>query len=381
MIYVDEFNKIVKGDKFKSCLNEDEIYTFLSYGYNVIKVRDRKGHIISMGIRDFISNMEKVYIWGKWRKDPEDEEALYKTNRKHIIYDKDDLKVRITCSKHDTFDLDTGLKVARKRWADKKDREDKKEIINKTYIKDEIFGDYKASGIWYYQNEIPIWRLISIKNPNHKIYSNVYNLKNNKINLIDEDNDKDKTDEFLGSIELTEYEDEKENDNKNLNYSNSSIVLYEEKQVDLLSVPVYYHIAHCIPADLSFWGETANKIDLLYNMKQQILEYEWYAVKKGTAFLVDNVYNLIVTNKKFERPTLEDLKVCVLDMAKDCILGNVKYLAMPHIGCGHNKLNWEDVKPMILDCFEEAYNKLKHEYINIDENYFINILFCDNSPN
>ena len=39
---------------------------------------------------------------------------------------------------------------------------------------------------------------------------------------------------------------------------------YEERQVDMLSLPVYYHIAFAIPADLSFGSTTARQIDAFY---------------------------------------------------------------------------------------------------------------------
>lgn len=49
-------------------------------------------------------------------------------------------------------------------------------------------------------------------------------------------------------------------------------------------------------------------------------------------------------------------------VAKD----NVKAIAMPHIACGHDKMAWRDVKPVIKEIFAdtgiiiEVYNGSSH---------------------
>ena len=45
---------------------------------------------------------------------------------------------------------------------------------------------------------------------------------------------------------------------------------YEERQVDMLSLPVYYYIAFAIPADLSFGSTTARQIDAFYGLRDKL---------------------------------------------------------------------------------------------------------------
>lgn len=137
-------------------------------------------------------------------------------------------------------------------------------------------------------------------------------------------------------------------------------VFVRDLEKDLLEMPVYYHIAHCIPADITFYGVTARRINEIYDMGEQLTNDGrdssiGYSV--GEAVLIDNVFNLIATEKKHKRPIMDDLYECVLEMASICASCGIKYLAMPRLGCGHNKLNWEDVKEMIISVFSEVYEE------------------------
>lgn len=163
------------------------------------------------------------------------------------------------------------------------------------------------------------------------------------------------------------------NTNSNEYEACSNLIMVRDLKKDLLDMPVYYHIAHCIPADITFYGDTAKRINEFYNMGEALArdfmdfsgEY-----KVGTAILINNVFNLIATERKHKRPVMDDLYECVYDMATYCASIGIKYLAMPRIGCGHNKLEWNDVREMIVSTFLEVYDCF-------DSNLTpINISFC-----
>lgn len=141
---------------------------------------------------------------------------------------------------------------------------------------------------------------------------------------------------------------------------------YEERQTDLLSLPVYYHIAFAIPADFSFGSETARRIDAIYQMKSKLekfakeyedecedLETGW--VKAGDAVKIENVYVMFTTDKKYQRPTLDNIRECVKALAIDCYENKIQFLAMPRIGCGHGHLDWDVVRELILDEFDNYF--------------------------
>ena len=55
----------------------------------------------------------------------------------------------------------------------------------------------------------------------------------------------------------------------------------------------------------------------------------------------------------------------------------IKYLAMPRICCGSNKKDWNTVKTMILDAFNNAYTKASESAnTNNEEPEEIYIDFC-----
>lgn len=166
------------------------------------------------------------------------------------------------------------------------------------------------------------------------------------------------------AIENENYEDEEEYSPM---YDN-----YEERQVDMLSLPVYYHIAFAIPADLSFGSATARQIDAFYGLRDKlekaVEKYEdecedlatgW--LKAGDTICIENIFVMLTTNKKYQRPTLDTIRNCVRVIAEECYENKIRYLAMPRVGCGHGHLNWDVVKEAILDEFDNYFDEMNEE--------------------
>lgn len=65
------------------------------------------------------------------------------------------------------------------------------------------------------------------------------------------------------------------------------------------------------------------------------------------------VFNLITKNKYWNKPTYESIEICIEDMAEKCRQGNIKYLALPKIGCGLDRLQWGKVREIIKDKFKD----------------------------
>lgn len=179
---------------------------------------------------------------------------------------------------------------------------------------------------------------------------------------IDIEDDEDIEDEEYKECE--DYEDEEEYSPM---YDN-----YEERQVDMLSLPVYYHIAFAIPADLSFGSATARQIDAFYGLRDKLekavekyedecedLETGW--LKAGDTICIENIFVMLTTNKKYQRPTLDTIRSCVRVIAEECYENKIRYLAMPRVGCGHGHLNWDVVKEAILDEFDNYFDEMDEE--------------------
>lgn len=163
-------------------------------------------------------------------------------------------------------------------------------------------------------------------------------------------------------------EEVEENDDEEIR---PTVVNYKEVNKDLLEFPIFYNIVYGIPADLSFGSETAKRLNEYYNLEELKDEYYFVYPEKGEVIWINNLFLFLIADKKYEPITLETLENCLKKLAKDCVYERIKYLAMPRIGCGKGKLNWEDVRSMIIKIFTETI---------LDEcsdgSYTINIDFC-----
>ena len=74
----------------------------------------------------------------------------------------------------------------------------------------------------------------------------------------------------------------------------------------------------------------------------------------GQALLVDNVFNLVTKARVFHKPTYESLYDTLLDMRVQCENLDISSLSIPLLGCGLDRLNWEQVKDIIEDVFDST---------------------------
>ena len=134
---------------------------------------------------------------------------------------------------------------------------------------------------------------------------------------------------------------------------------FNEVQQDLFTVPQGYYLAHCISGDYALGAGIAVKFDEVYNMKFKL--FRDYAIPEGQkyanvgrALLVDNVFNLVTKARCFHKPTYDELYNTLIDMREQMVDFGITKLAMPLIGCGLDKLEWERVKDVIEDVFEDT---------------------------
>ena len=373
--------------------------------------------------------MEKVYEWCDWRKYtcPDGGIAKYKTNRRDIVFKRDGIEVSTSCHDDDIFNLNYGLGLCWDRWNNSQNVSasstsstritPKKINVNK--LEGEKFGDYVAIEIaGKDKSRHNIWKC-ACPICGDTIYATAYDLmhkrKNTVCNKCKEKKEKElessqtstdvKNYEFVGYLQAV-------NENESLDeadaiamtsttwYSDGSIITtcsdftdgatttkvtntaigkedpefvavgdyinYREIKKDLLNYPVYYKIAHCIPADLTFYGDTAKRIDKLFSLSHIFKNIDKESYKASQIIYEGNVFTLLVNEKKFAPVEDEDLKECLNSLAYLCLADHVKYLAMPRICCGSNKKDWNTVKTMILDAFSNAYTKAS-EFANTNE--------------
>ena len=132
-------------------------------------------------------------------------------------------------------------------------------------------------------------------------------------------------------------------------------MIYHEEKMNLLTVPQGYWIAHCISGDFTLGAGVAKQIDEVFNMKAALKSVWEDNIEDfiGACLPIANVLNLVTKDKYWHKPTLKSLRDALEDMKMVAAENCIKKIAMPRIGCGLDKLNWQDVEPMIKDVFKD----------------------------
>jgi len=139
-------------------------------------------------------------------------------------------------------------------------------------------------------------------------------------------------------------------------------MLYKEEIRDLFSVSDDYYFAQCISADFAMGAGIAVQFNRYFDIKNRLInkyghsfEDRWDIFNEhGTCLLEGRVYNLITKKKYWFKPTYDTLKSALKAM-RTMVINNpdVRKIAMPQIGCGLDKLQWDKVSEIIKEIFGE----------------------------
>lgn len=292
-----DLNKLAKGDKLKTY--DGKVYTFIELNQKgSVTCRGEKGRIFSLSRHAVEYDLEKCYPWSDWRSVPQDSNALYKTNRKRIWYKKGNIKVKCDCNiKEDKFDLKTGLELCKKRWQEKYDISMNKvqEYVEKqNYLKREVLN--------------------------------------------------------------------KETLNKDASNEMNLILCFENRSI--FEAPFYAHIVHCINTDCGIHGFIGKTLDGYYGLsdiyKNGSSDYKAVYKDECTDDYVLMTYKNIISllvSPPHEKATYEQLERCLHELAWYCFSHNIQNLAMPKICCGKNGLEWDKVRTLIMDTFDNTFDE------------------------
>lgn len=132
------------------------------------------------------------------------------------------------------------------------------------------------------------------------------------------------------------------------------MIIMTEKR-DLFTVPQGYYLAHCISADFALGAGIAKTFDEVYNMRFKLFrEYDDYTYDGGNALLIDNVFNLVTKPKCYHKPRYDAVRKALETMKDIMEVNAITKLAMPRIGCGLDKLSWDEVYKIICEVFEDT---------------------------
>ena len=126
----------------------------------------------------------------------------------------------------------------------------------------------------------------------------------------------------------------------------------KELKGDLFKCPIESSIAHCVSKDLKMGAGIAKifryKFGRVDELKKQCINVG------NVAILEDNnrfIYYLVTKEKYWQKPTYKTLTSSLNKMKEHCIDNKIKLLSLPLIGCGLDRLKWENVLNIIKNVF------------------------------
>ena len=137
---------------------------------------------------------------------------------------------------------------------------------------------------------------------------------------------------------------------------------YREEVRDLFSTPDDYYLAHCISADFALGAGIAVEFNKRFDMKRKLISQcggnylsAWDSHFEETIPCIQEgrVFNLITKRNYWYKPTYETLEDALIALKCLCC-GEIDKLAMPVIGCGLDRLQWDKVSEIIKDVFDDT---------------------------
>lgn len=135
-------------------------------------------------------------------------------------------------------------------------------------------------------------------------------------------------------------------------------MIYSEEKRDLFSMPSEYYLAHCISADFGMGKGIVIEFNKRFDMKNKLRKkypcyldgWRRYHIV-GDCILEDKVLNLITKERYYHKPTYDSMRRALERMRELCVACGFKKVAMPIIGCGLDRLEWDKVSLMIKEVF------------------------------
>lgn len=135
---------------------------------------------------------------------------------------------------------------------------------------------------------------------------------------------------------------------------------YKEEVRDLFSVSDDYYLTHCISADFGMGKGIVVEFNKRFDMKRKLQSKypnfvnDYHHNKWGGMALIEGrVINLITKERYWEKPTYETMREA-LNIARLRLPSDCKKIAMPTIGAGLDRLNFDKVSEIIKDVFNDT---------------------------
>jgi hypothetical protein len=126
------------------------------------------------------------------------------------------------------------------------------------------------------------------------------------------------------------------------------------------------NLAHCVSKDFKMGKGIAVEFKKRFGRVEELKGHNCNVGKVTFLYIPDQdrfIYYLITKEKYYEKPTLQTLRSSLISLKDLMIKHNKTTLSIPKIGCGLDRLLWEDVESLIKEVFSNTDIKLYVYYI------------------
>ncbi|KAL1490552.1 hypothetical protein ABEB36_013228 [Hypothenemus hampei] len=195
-----------------------------------------------------------------------------------------------------------------------------------------------------------------IRNPNRKSTPHFESKKLEDPRMVREKSSNKPVSKF--ERKYTNEDDSCKNDYENWekNWNNvQKFTVVKEINADLFDQSLDFSLAHCVAEDLRMGSGIATTFKYKFKNLPQLLDQN--PKQGGLAILKDNnryIYYLVTKRESSEKPTYPSLWKSLIKMRDHINRHKIKKLAIPLLGCGRDRLDWNRVKAMIQQLFEKV---------------------------
>jgi len=128
------------------------------------------------------------------------------------------------------------------------------------------------------------------------------------------------------------------------------MILKEEKR-NLFEVDDKYYLAHCISEDCKMGAGIAVEFQKKFKLRNKLLQCD---PEYPMCIQIGRVFNLITKAKYWNKPTYLSLEHALYMMMDLAIENDIKFIAIPKLGCGLDRLQWGLVRNNIEFVFKDT---------------------------
>ena len=145
-------------------------------------------------------------------------------------------------------------------------------------------------------------------------------------------------------------------------------MIFEIKQGDLFGLEKDYALVHCIAHDACMGAGIAKTFRKKYLwlkplVRNSLSRYEYKPRCIYVHYGDIKVFNLVTKKLSFLKPTYKTLQIALDELKEKCEINKIDKIAMPFIGCGLDKLDWNKVQKMICETFKDTDIEIQVRYL------------------